>query len=68
MTNFANAAYCEDTVQEILADHPKDRFFLPVGDGINQFEASGEEAIHHRESSMNCGWSGKRVNWYIRVL
>jgi SulP family sulfate permease len=55
MTNFANAAYCEDTVQELLADHPKARFFLSVGDGINQFEASGEEAIHHRESSMNCG-------------
>ena len=44
---FANVSYFEDTVLGALADHPKARFFLVVGDGINQLDASGEEVIHH---------------------
>lgn len=44
---FANVAYFEDTVLGALADHPQARYFLVVGDGINQLDASGEEVIHH---------------------
>jgi SulP family sulfate permease len=44
---FANVAYFEDTILESLADHPNAKFFLVVGDGINQLDASGEEVIHH---------------------
>ncbi|MDP2832343.1 MAG: SulP family inorganic anion transporter [Pseudomonadota bacterium] len=44
---FANVSYFEDTVLGALADHPKASFFLVVGDGINQLDASGEEVIHH---------------------
>jgi SulP family sulfate permease len=44
---FANVAYFEDTVLEALADQPKARFMLIVGDGINQLDASGEEVVHH---------------------
>jgi len=44
---FANVSYFEDTVLSALADHPNARYFLVVGDGINQLDASGEEVIHH---------------------
>ncbi len=44
---FANVSYFEDTVLSALADHPKAKYFLVVGDGINQLDASGEEVIHH---------------------
>jgi SulP family sulfate permease len=49
---FANVSYFEDTVLGALADHPKARFFLVVGDGINQLDASGEEVIHHLVSRL----------------
>jgi SulP family sulfate permease len=44
---FANVSYFEDAVLEALADHPKARYLLIVGDGINQLDASGEEVLHH---------------------
>ncbi len=44
---FANVSYFEDTILEALADHPHAKYFLVVGDGINQLDASGEEVIHH---------------------
>ena len=44
---FANVSYFEDTILAALADHPKAKYFLVVGDGINQLDASGEEVIHH---------------------
>jgi SulP family sulfate permease len=44
---FGNVSFFEDTVLEALADHPKAKYFLVVGDGINQLDASGEEVIHH---------------------
>jgi SulP family sulfate permease len=49
---FANVAYFEDTILEALADHPKAKYFLVVGDGINQLDASGEEVIHHLVSRL----------------
>jgi len=44
---FANVSYFEDTILGALADHPDAKYFLVVGDGINQLDASGEEVIHH---------------------
>ncbi len=49
---FANVAYFEDTVLSALADHPQARYFLVVGDGINQLDASGEEVVHHLVSRL----------------
>ncbi|MEQ1661736.1 MAG: SulP family inorganic anion transporter [Thiobacillus sp.] len=44
---FANVSYFEDAILETIADHPKAKYLLVVGDGINQMDASGEEVIHH---------------------
>jgi SulP family sulfate permease len=44
---FANVAYFEDAILEAVANHPKAKYVLVVGDGINQLDASGEEVIHH---------------------
>ncbi|MBU0499078.1 MAG: STAS domain-containing protein [Gammaproteobacteria bacterium] len=44
---FANVAYFEDTVLEAVAEHPRIKYMLIVGDGINQLDASGEEVVHH---------------------
>jgi len=49
---FGNVSFFEDTVLEALADHPKAKYFLVVGDGINQLDASGEEVIHHLVSRL----------------
>ena len=49
---FANVSYFEDAVLEALADHPKAKYFLVVGDGINQLDASGEEVIRHLVSRL----------------
>lgn len=44
---FANVSFFEDAVLEALADHPKAKYVLIVGDAINQIDASGEEVVHH---------------------
>lgn len=44
---FANVSFFEDAVLEALADHPKAKYVLIVGDAINQLDASGEEVVHH---------------------
>ncbi len=44
---FANVSYFEDAVLEALADHPKAKYVLIVGDAINQMDASGEAVVHH---------------------
>ncbi len=60
---FANVSYFEDTVLGVLADHPEAKYFLVVGDGINQLDASGEEVIHHlvtrlKENGVTLVFSG----------
>jgi len=60
---FGNVSFFEDTVLEVLADHPNAKYFLVVGDGINQLDASGEEVIHHlvsrlRENGVELVFSG----------
>ena len=42
---FANVAYFEETVLETMAAHPKAKYLLVVADGINQLDATGEEAL-----------------------
>lgn len=44
---FANVSFFEDAVLEALADHPKAKYVLIVGDAINQLDASGEEVVNH---------------------
>ena len=60
---FANVSYFEDTVLAALSDHPEAKYFLVVGDGINQLDASGEEVIHHlvarlKENGVTLVFSG----------
>ena len=60
---FANVPYFEDAVLEAVANHPKARWVLIVGDGINQLDASGEEVIRHllqrlRENGISVAFSG----------
>jgi len=42
---FANVAYFEDAVLEAVAEKPNAEYLLVVGNGINNLDASGEEAI-----------------------
>jgi len=44
---FGNVPYFEDAILEVLAEKPKAKYLLLLGDGINQLDASGEELIHH---------------------
>ncbi|MBF0219672.1 MAG: sulfate permease [Gammaproteobacteria bacterium] len=44
---FANTAYFEDTILEMVALKPSATHLLVVGDAINDLDASGEEVIHH---------------------
>ena len=60
---FANVSYFEDTVLETVAAHPKAKYLLVVGTGINQLDATGEEAIraiHERlhEAGVTLVFSG----------
>lgn len=60
---FANVPLFEDAILEAIANHPKAKFILVVGDGINQLDASGEEIIHHlvqasRENGVTMVFSG----------
>jgi len=42
---FANAPFFEDAVLAAVADKPKVKYLLVVGNGINQMDASGEEVV-----------------------
>jgi len=44
---FANVPYFEDAVLEAAAAHPRAKFVLVVGHGINEIDASGEEVVRH---------------------
>lgn len=49
---FANVAYFEDNVLEMVATRPDAKYLLIVGDAINQLDASGEEVVHHLVERM----------------
>jgi SulP family sulfate permease len=60
---FANVAYFEDNVLEMVAARPHAEYLLIVGDGINQLDASGEEVVQHlverlRGNGMQVVFSG----------
>jgi SulP family sulfate permease len=60
---FANVPYFEETILEAVANKPKAKYLLVVGDGINQLDASGEEVIRHlvlrlRDSGITMVFSG----------
>ena len=60
---FANVSYFEDTILEAVAEHPKAKYVLVVGDGINNLDATGEEVIKHlnerlHESGVTLVFSG----------
>ena len=60
---FANVAYFEDNVLEMVAARPDAKYLLVVGDAINQLDASGEEVVHHlverlRGNGMEVVFSG----------
>ena len=52
---FANVSYFEDAVLEGLAERPKAKYVLIVGDAINQLDASGEEVVHHLIERLKAG-------------
>jgi len=44
---FANVSFFEDAMLKAVAEHPKAKYLLVVGDAINQLDASGEEVLRH---------------------
>ncbi|NOQ90940.1 MAG: sulfate permease [Gammaproteobacteria bacterium] len=52
---FANVSYFEDAMLKAVADHPDAKYFLIVGDAINQIDASGEEVLHQFVERLNDG-------------
>lgn len=44
---FANVSFFEDAMLKAVAEHPKAKYLLVVGDAINQIDASGEEVLRH---------------------
>lgn len=50
---FANVSYFEDAMLKAVADNPKAKYLLVVGDAINQLDASGEEVLHHLVERLN---------------
>lgn len=62
---FANVSYFEDAILETVAENPKAKYVLIVGDGINNLDATGEEVIKHlnerlRESGITLVFSGMK--------
>ena len=60
---FANVPHFEDSLLGIPRRFPKVREILVVGDGINQLDASGDEAIHLlaerlRDNGVTLSFSG----------
>lgn len=62
---FGNVPYFEDAILEVMADNPKAKYLLLLGDGINQLDASGEELIRHlvkrlRENGITMAFCGMK--------
>ncbi len=52
---FANAAFFESQVLDELAKKPQARHLLVVANGINQMDASGDEAVRHLVERLRAG-------------
>jgi len=60
---FANVPYFEDAVLEAASSHPSANAVLVIGDGINEIDASGEDALRNlhrrlRESDVAVVFAG----------
>ncbi len=69
---FANVPYFEDAVLNQVARHPKAKYILIVGDGINEIDGSGEELIRHlvqrmQENGVAMVFSGLKMQ-VVRVM
>jgi SulP family sulfate permease len=69
---FANVPYFEDAVMGEAARHPKAKYILVVGDGINEIDGSGEEVIRHlvrrmQENGVTIAFSGLKSQ-VLRVM
>jgi sulfate permease, SulP family len=69
---FANVPYFETAVLEQVARHPSAKFILIVGDGINEIDGSGEEAVRRvsdwlKDSGVTMVFSGLKYQ-VLRVL
>ncbi len=52
---FANVAFFEDTILEMVSANPGAEYLLVVGDAINQLDASGEEVVQHLTTRLRDG-------------
>jgi SulP family sulfate permease len=69
---FANVPYFENALLEQSARHPKAKYILVVGDGINEIDASGGEAIRNiverlKENDVTVVFSGLKRQ-VLRVM
>jgi SulP family sulfate permease len=69
---FANVPYFEDAIMGEAARHPKAKYILVVGDGINEIDGSGEEVIRHlvrrmQENGVTIAFSGLKSQ-VLRVM
>jgi SulP family sulfate permease len=69
---FANVPYFEELILNQTAQHPKAKYILVVGDGINEIDASGEAVIRHlvqqmQENGITMVFSGLKMQ-ALRVL
>jgi SulP family sulfate permease len=69
---FANVPYFENALLEQAARYPRAKHILVVGDGINELDASGEEAIRNtvqrlRENGVTVVFSGLKLQ-VLRVM
>ncbi|MCK5876468.1 MAG: SulP family inorganic anion transporter [Candidatus Marithrix sp.] len=49
---FANVSYFEDAILEAVSHKPDAKYVLIVGDGINNLDASGEEALRQLNARL----------------
>jgi len=64
---FANASYLEDKVTEVMTSRPKLKHLHIVANGINDMDASGEEALallvdRVRSAGLSISFSGLKEN------
>jgi MFS superfamily sulfate permease-like transporter len=64
---FANASYLEDKVTEVMSSRPKLKHLHIVANGINDMDASGEEALallvdRVRSAGLSISFSGIKEN------
>lgn len=69
---FANVPYFEDAVLQEVARQPRAKFVLIIGEGINEIDGSGEEAIRRvaeqlKDNGVTMVFSGLKLQ-VLRIL